>query len=361
MKLAAILFPLILLSFSCSAISAAPQGHDEFVRVQVLRAQKSVKVAAPGEEEVSVSLGDAGRITIEPEGRALPLKFTSSGNDFVVVNDRPYRGVVEVAGARDGLEVINELRLEEYLVGIINQEISSRWHEDALKAQAVIARTYALYQMRKRKADRFHLASTHMDQVYGGAGAEDLAAAGAVNDTAGEVLTYDGELALSLYHSNGGGHTESAKDVWKSDYAYLRGVVSKHDRDTPTYTWTLVLSPDELGGLLSKAGRDVGTPKKIDVTMTSATDRVKRIVIKGTGGTVTMSGEDLRAIVGYAKLRSTLFTVDKEDGSFKFEGFGSGHGVGLSQWGAKGMAEKGYSYREILLHYYPGVEVERVY
>ena len=252
--------------------------------------------------------------------------------------------------------------MEAYIAGIINNEISSKWPEDVIKSQAVIARTYALFNMRKRQNLPYHVESSVMGQVYSGASVEDNAAIKAVQATAGEILVFDGEPALTVYHSNAGGMTDSAREIWRRDYPYLLPVESPFDASAPKYEWEFALPAESFKGLLSSGGLPALTPQEITVLDTTSAGRVKLIALRdGSGKEARLSGEELRGAVGYSNLRSTFFAVEKDGDRFIFKGRGSGHGVGLSQWGAKGMAENGYSYREILDHFYPGTELTRAW
>lgn len=341
----------------------------ELIRVLVITGAEQLEIeGASGHGPLSIRPASGGQggqgdeLIVNGEVLSAPVFFIPE-KDFIYVNSTPYRGTLEVATGYGGkLSVIDELPLESYLVGLINSEISSKWPEEAIKTQAVVARTYAIYQKQARSGSAFHLTNTNMDQVYGGAQGEDIAALIAVKETAGEILSYRGEPALALYHSNAGGRTEAAKDVWVADYPYLRAVTSPYDRGAPNFNWEFAASGSTLKGLLTRAGYTIGEPVRITVAQRSPTKRVKKILIKdGSGHTLTLSGENLRKALGYAILRSTLFKVEKTSTGFLFKGRGSGHGVGLSQWGAKGMAARGYSYRQILGHFYPGTGLMKAY
>jgi stage II sporulation protein D len=341
----------------------------ERIRVLVQRGDKTLHIKGSTMGTIDVRADKDGNLIINEKGivkDALRLKPKPNSNGIIYVNKKPYRGIIEIRPAWDGLLVIDDILLEEYLVGLINKEISSKWPVESIKAQAVIARTYALYKKaeRAKKATSvdYDLTGTNLHQVYGGATGEDKAARGAVWKTRGEVLMYKGGLALTVYHSNAGGITEASKDVWGSDFSYLRSVKSPYDKGSRSYSWSLSLSGKELGEKLRGAGFDLGVIKKIKIKKTSRTGRVKSLLIKDTrGGKAVIKGEDLRKAIGYATLRSTLFEVKNKRKSFKFTGFGSGHGVGLSQWGAKGMADAGKSYEKILKHYYKGTKIKRAY
>lgn len=356
-------FVLLLLFFIGGCIRAVPgsAGDGDRIRVLVLNGAESVSVRGVGSGAVLDIRRDGGGVAINGRAEPLPLRFEPEG-EYIYINNRPYRGSVEVLPNGDGLMVIDELPLEDYLVGIINNEISSKWPEESIKAQAVIARTYAIYVRAKKNDTPYDIEGSVLGQVYSGAAAEDGAAMKAVAATAGEILTYGGEPALTVYHSNAGGMTASSKDVWRSDYPYLRPVGSPYDEHAPRYSWNFSIDVKTLGDRLRDAGFDVGEPEAIEPAVVTDSGRVKSVAIRERGGRkVLLTGENLRKAVGYGKLRSTLFEVRKDGNAFFFSGRGSGHGVGLSQWGAKGMAGDGYTYREILRHYYPGTEIEKVY
>ncbi len=342
----------------------------ERIRVLIFRSGTGVDIegSSAGAKLLIRRLPDGG-VTVNGKRAQLPLSFPPDGGrggaaGAIYVNKRPYRGTIEVhmgEGKDEGkLLVVDELPLESYLVGLINSEVSSKWAPEAIKAQAVAARTYALHRKEKRAGALFDLTSTHLDQVYMGAKLEDVAAYRAVKSTEGEVLIYKGEPALTLYHSNAGGRTEAAGEVWGSDYKYLRPVKSRYDKLAPNFEWETALTRGSLEKFIKKAGYDLGKPKRIYVLRKSSTGRVKTVLIKdGRGGELTLTGEKLRSTIGYAILRSTMFKVKRSGETFVFKGRGSGHGVGLSQWGAKGMAEDGDSYRKILKHYYPGTKLRK--
>ncbi len=369
LKRTRLLFVCLLISlvfFGCAAPGPSRQdkaaGREEMIRVLVLKGTEEIEIrGAEGAGHIRVRHLGGNAVTLNGEKASLPLRFSPSA-EFIYIGKRPYRGVLEIYADEDGLVVIDEMPLEDYLVGIINNEISSKWPIDAIKAQAVVARTYAIYKKRKREGSLYDLTATHMDQVYTGAAVEDAASMLAVMETSGEVLFYDGAPALTVYHSNAGGMTESSKHVWSIDYPYLRAVKSRHDKGAPNFRWELSLSARAIGDMLAGAGYGIGIPRSIKIKEKTPTGRVKALVIRdGQGGELTLSGEELRKVLGYGMLKSTLFRVKKRGSTFTFRGRGSGHGVGLSQWGAKGMAEEGYSYRKILKHYYSGTFIRKIY
>lgn len=355
-----ILFIVVCISGCLRIIPGEARGGDK-IRILVLN----------GPTTLNIKSSDRGSFTIKREGpdeirlngrlKELPVRIYPKG-EFVYVDGRPYRGTIEIAEGRAGLMVINELNLESYVAGIIKNEVSTKWPTDAIKTQAVVARTYAVFNREKRAKSKYHLEGTVMGQVYGGAASEDPAAKRAVMETAGEILTFAGEPALTVYHSNAGGMTEASHEVWANDYPYLRSVKSPFDEEAPQYNWELPVQAEAFAVYLRKAGNRIGTPVEVEVIDRTPSGRVKAAVVRDSEGVfINISGEDLRKAVGYSGLKSTIFEVSMTGDIFVFKGRGSGHGVGLSQWGAKGMAEEGDSYREILKHYYPGTDLVKAY
>lgn len=337
-------------------------GHGgEHIRVLIMKGVPSLEVKGTDRGSLIIRDAGAGHVKVNGKQRRLPLRLRPDGGQ-IYVNNRPYRGTLEIADGKDGLLIINEVPMEFYLAGIINHEISSKWPEDVIKTQAVIARTYALFNRNKRAKNPWHVDSSVMGQVYGGSSSEDHAAIAAVRATTGEVLMFQGDPALTVYHSNAGGMTDSARDVWSRDYPYLVPVESPFDAGAPRYEWDHAASTADLGEKLRRAGKKVGDPIELEVMEKTVAGRVRVLAIRDKDGQeLRVSGEDLRSILGYSVLRSAIFSVEKGGEIFLFKGKGSGHGVGLSQWGAKGMAENGYSYRQILEHFYPGTELTKVW
>ncbi len=340
----------------------ANRGGEVFIRVQVI--PRSTEIVITGSTEgvdLVFTRSGAGPATLNGREEYLPYNVKPAEN-LLRANGDPFRGSLSVVETVGGVMLINTIPLEHYIAGIINNEISSSWHPDAIKAQAVIARSYAMWRIKERAGELYHVTATNLDQVYTGAGAEDTKAVKGVQDTYGEVLTYDGEIALTLYHSNAGGKTEAAGNVWGGVYHYLRSVSSAGDKKAPHYSWKFKVNESTLRSAFTRSGYDVGEIKRISVKKKSPTGRVKLALVISKGAqTVKITGEELRKVVGYGNVKSTLFKVSKSGSTFIFKGRGSGHGVGLSQWGAKAMAEKGRSYKKILKHYYPGTKLDKIY
>lgn len=297
-----------------------------------------------------------GRLSIGGrEGVSDPITVESRSVYFRL-NGRQYRDRITLYRDGDSLLAVNTIELEDYLVGLINHEVSSAWSLEAVKAQAVVARTYALFQAGNSRDARYDLESTVNDQVYGGSQTEDYRSAKAVRETAGEVLVDGaGNVMQAFYSSNCGGFTELPQNVWGMTTPIQKSVKDPWCAKAPGSSWSWSIDAAAFGAKLDAAGYPGGTVSAVRVKKKTAADRALRVQITASGGTSTMNGNELRRVLGYEKLKSARFKVSVEDGTFAFTGKGAGHGVGMCQWGAKGMADAGYSYRQILGHYYTGL------
>ena len=284
-------------------------------------------------------------------------KLVVSAPAVLILNGKGYRGSVEITPSGKGLLVINELSLDDYLTGLINCEISSQWPMEAIKAQAVIARSYAAYQRESRKNAPYHLESSVLDQVYDGCDIEDSRAARGVQETAGEVLTYDGRVIQAFYHSNCGGHTEAAENVWGAPVPYLKGVDCKYCQSAPSVKWEQTLTLGRIESQLRNSGYKVAGLKDIRPGRRNDSGRLTDLVLVTANGRQTLPAPKFRMAVGSTVIRSTNFEVRIAGDNAVFTGAGYGHGVGLCQWGSKQRASDGFDYREILGYYYPGTQL----
>lgn len=298
-----------------------------------------------------------GRLVIGGrEGVSDPVSIESRSVYFRV-NGRQYRDRITVYRDGDKLLAVNAIELEDYLVGLINHEVSSAWSIEAVKAQAVVARTYALFQAGSSRDPRYDLESTVDDQVYGGSQTEDYRSAKAVRETAGEVMVDgDGDVVQAFYSSNCGGITELPQNVWGVSTPLKKSVKDPWCKSAPNSSWTMSVNAADFGTKLRAAGHAGGNVSAVTVKRKTVAERALTVSVDASAGTSQMSGNELRRVLGYDKLKSARFSVERsDDGIFTFRGRGNGHGVGLCQWGAKGMADAGYSYRQILGQYYPGL------
>jgi stage II sporulation protein D len=338
----------------------------ETIRVAILKNATIVMVDGEGIIATREN-GDAVALTppvfINPGKNAVTVngtayrRLTFSGSSALYVNGKPYRGVAEASPGDKGILVVNELPLEEYLVGLINCEISSAWPIEAVKAQAVIARTYALNRKLARSTAFYHLESSVIDQVYDGCEIEDSRARRGVSDTAGEVLSYHGAVIQAFYHSNCGGKTEASENVWGTRLPYLSGVDCTYCLTSPSSAWELKIALPELEERLKTAGHKLSGVKDIRPGARNSRGRLKYVVVVSSRGDLSLTGDQFRKAIGYNIIKSTNFTVKVENGEAAFTGLGNGHGVGLCQWGAKQRALDGFGYSEILTYYYPGTKL----
>ncbi len=296
--------------------------------------------AVPSEGGVAVDTMRAGAVWIAP-----------SGNGYVYVGDRWYRGTTLVVPTDKGLTAINYVDLEQYLYSVLGSEMNGGWPLEALKAQAVAARTYAIYKRENERNALYDLGNTQSAQVYKGLASESTSTHAAVNATVGQVLTYNNRLILSVFHACSGGHTGNVEDVWSETLPYLRGV-QDFDTEVSQCQWVKTFTGQELSQKISGVGNVVS----ISPTLT-AYGNIKSMKVVGDRGTRELKGEALRNTLG---LRSTRFTITSEPTRLRFDGRGWGHGLGLSQWGAYKLAGRGINYKQILGHYYRGTKLATI-
>jgi stage II sporulation protein D len=276
----------------------------------------------------------------------------------IYAGSKLYRGSLDVKWRAEGLIVVNTLDLEEYLYGVVPKETPTQWEMAALRAQAIVARTYALYK-RMRQANRdYDVAAQYIrDQHYEGYSAEHPRTTQAVNDTQGLVLTCHGELIPAYYHAESAGYTENSEDVWSSPHPCLRAVKAQMHPASPYLQWSTTLALQDIRAALAKHGYAVGEIRRLEPIERSPTGRIMLLKIGHKSGETVMRGTDFRLALGPELIRSTRFTVQVRDGRAFFNGQGWGHGVGLCQWCSQGMAELGYDHEAILTHYYQGAKL----
>lgn len=288
------------------------------------------------------------RIEIIPSSS--PLKY----------NRKPYRGSFIIFSGQGIMMLVNKVELEQYLYGVLPFEVSTGWEEEVLKAQAVAARTFAIYNKLKNKTPEYDLDSNVNSQVYGGTGKETPSTNAAIDRTAGEVLAYNGEVIQAFFHANSGGRTASSLEVWGGALDYLPSVDDPYSAKGRGYKWSAEISREKLSSMAAKAGFKAGTVYELFVQDKTESGRVKTLKLKGSEGEYVIKAKDLRAAAGVDQIRSTNFTVASQSDSFVFEGLGWGHGVGMSQEGAREMADEGWTYKQILMYYYKGAKLKKI-
>jgi len=369
-----------------------------------------------------------------------PIKIIPVGNTkvIVMVNGQKYRyrGNIEVDIDKEyrKLNVINIIGIEEYLYGVLKKEISPRWPEETLKAQAIAARTFAIFNMNKYIDKGYNICASTNSQAYGGVNHEDPLTNRAVDETRGIIMVYKGKPINAVYHSDSGGYTEDSENVWGSFLPYLRSVESKFEEKVspPHHTWSYSINEKDLTKKLQKQGHKINSVVSIEPNKRSETGRISELAfIVDNNEVINMKTNDFRSLIGADLIRSTLINIEvigkesriteetedkkeiedkeeqkesikeileqkkdwtikellelmkknkeeREEGkeeevlkveivksnipfTFIFSGSGNGHGVGMSQWGAHGMALQGYRYQDILKYYYQGINIIKKY
>ncbi len=334
----------------------APVGFADgsAVRVLLLRSRQPVDLQVAG-EGVRVAPEGAAFVT-DGRRRAPMLRFESGGR--VGVRGRSYRGGLSVH--RDGgrLAVVNEVPLEEYVAGTILAEIYGSWEDPVLRAQAVATRTYAMYRAARARGRSYDVEASQLGQVYRGVAAESPRGWNAVHATSGQYLAWGGEPILAAFHSASGGRTASAAEVWGRALPYLVSVEVEGEEASPDTYWRTYLRRDDVERVLAERGIEVGELHDLRVASRSPSGRVGRVVAIGSRRSQLLSPRELRRAFGPRVVRSTLFELRREGPGFWVVGSGRGHGVGMSQWGARALALSGVRYADILARFYPGATLE---
>lgn len=362
--------------------------------------------------------------TSDPE-EGLGLFPTKGGlNRVLSIDGVEYRGGLDIKLVGGKPVVTNVVFMNNYLYGVISREMSPSWHQEALKVQAVCARNYAANNLNKHASYGFDLCSTVCCQAYSGTRYETENSYDPVDETSNQVLTYDGKLAQLYYSSSAGPRTEDVKNVWGNSVPYLVSVDNSYEdtANIPNGIWTGSLTAEEASTIMRNKGYNVGNVTDIKAIEYSENGRVTKLEVVGTSGTKIFEREACRTIFNTIT-KSQQFTVSGNgsgskripevrvtDGTnftdrqindviilsasgrvtldatklfvtnstkqvayeitesnqtvntvFTFEGKGWGHSIGMSQYGAKGMAEQGFRYVDILLHYFPGTNLENAY
>lgn len=356
-------------------LPAAFAAEEPMVRVAILQEVPSARITVP----VACRLKDLEKGTVLAEWPELKWKevkadaaglsvggaaiasgvvmLEPSKDAIFRVNAKPYRGGLILSRTSSGkLRVINRLSLEEYLVSAVASETSSEWPMEVLKAHAVVSRTLVAHRIWIRKGQPFDVdGSTHL---YHGVSAESRRTREAVEATRGQVLASRGELFSATFCTSCGGHTEDAAELWetKGDLTPLKGVPDPYCKDLRHYRWETAVSVEEFKHLLGPTVDETGAPVNVEAGERNPSGRVRSVRIQGEKGSAWLTGRRFRELLGENRLRSLNFTAVISGRRALFSGFGWGHGVGFCQWGAYGMARKGFKMDEILQHYFPGTQ-----
>ena len=276
------------------------------------------------------------------------------------LDGRELAGKLELIAASDGLIAVNTVDLEDYVAAVVASEVPPAWPQQALRAQAVAARTFAVAQkIAQGPGAQAHLRGSVLDQVYRTTARPPPSTLEAARATAGEVLTFGAAPIAAYFSASCGGVSESAEAAFhlaSGSTPYLRGGV----RDEDERAWKARIPLAEIAAALRKAGRAADV-RSIKISSRTQSGRAQMLQMQTRSGWRPLLAVELRQMLGYSRLPSLLFDLAVEDGAAVFSGRGSGHGVGLCQWGAYARAKKGDDYRKILARYYPGAELRRMY
>lgn len=346
------------------------------VRVAIAQRRPLVRIRVPSEYVLSgftlgpemTETGSGGTreivLTVDriqgESARLVPLK----SQDEVFVDGKPYHGTLEVRVDRQAtLTVVNEVSLEDYLLGVLSGEVPKDWPLEALKAQAIAARTFAIRKRDEARAAglKWDLESNTLHQVYEGSGKIGGGIRQAVKETKGLILTYDSKPIQAMFHSNCGGRTSRASEVWSSELPYLRSVTCGYCSKGAHYRWTTEMLVPDLIRKLRASGVLLSDVVALRVGARDDSGRVRTLEITDADGRErSVKGSQFRMALGPDVVKSTRFEPELMSDRVRFTGTGWGHGVGLCQEGAEGMARQGYNAFEILRKYYPGVIKEKL-
>jgi stage II sporulation protein D len=373
--------PGLLARALCLLLAVAAPLRAEEIKIEVSRTSSKAALVGEGLSATQGTQGEpvtllkrpahtlsakGGQLLLDQQPVRSPL-VVRPGPAPLLLEGRALPGRLEVWAEEGKLVLVNALDLEEYVAAVVSSEVPAQWPAAALQAQSVAARTYAVAQKIQLGAGaRAHLGSSVLDQVYKGAAHPQGSAKAAAEATFGEVLTFDSAPIEAWFSASCGGKSESAEAAFNTPAGSTPYVKSQGDGDADDgfrfVSWTVRLPLWKLSSILRKAGRTSAAVTSVAVAETTLSGRAKSVKLGlASGSSITLNGAELRQLVGYTALPSLLFTVRAEGKTAVFTGRGSGHGVGLCQWGARGRAARGESYREILAHYYPGAEVRRMY
>jgi len=378
--------PLVRVGLAVGAVSAVISGD---AGLGVTDPSGAHLAAVSRGESWQVAAGGNGVVVRGPGGGSSTGEIIDvAGADtgaLVRVNGRPYRGVIEVFRDRTGITIVNRLPMETYLQGVVSTEMGRRAPNEleALRAQAVVSRTYALRHLRRWDVQGFDLYATVADQVYGGAERETPEGNDAVLATRGRILTYDGQPIDAFFYSTCGGRTAEGTEVFRgADRPYLRSVSDVADDGTaycsisPRFRWRETWGGDQLRATLRQtlpalgvAARDADEVTDVRVAYRTPSGRVGRLAIGLRRSEFQVNGPNVRQVLRSTSgeiLRSNAFALTAtREGSrvtrLVADGAGAGHGVGFCQWGAVGRSRIGQDYGHILAAYYPGTALERLY
>ena len=364
---------LWLCTLFCLSVIA---GAEQFVRVQLadnltaaqVKTSGKVYIYAPNQTK-KYKVSSPATLKIKQTGNTLhigafknegPLIIEPTEGVLLTFQNNTYTGKLYAIPDGKTFQLIEYTDLEDYLLGVLPYEMSHSWPLEALKAQAVAARTYTVMQIKQNKKKQFDLYNDVRSQMYKGSGQVYDSVRQAVEGTAGQVLSYKGELFNTYYHANCGGGTDDAK-IWTGSSAStvkpLQGTSCSTDTQSKSYSWKANIPAASVNKFVNNKGLK-GSVTKIKVHQRSSSKRAITLQFTTSNGTKNLSCAQFRLAVGAGLLKSCKITaVSKTGPNFAFSGHGFGHGIGMCQDGAKGMAQQGKTYKQILNHYFPSSDL----
>lgn len=335
-------------------LKTAQVQNSGLVYVYAQSGGKKYKVSQPGIIPVKISAD--GTLSVGALKHAGPLVLEPAQGVTLTFQKNAYTGKLCAVPSGNTFRIVEYTDMENYLLGVLPYEMSYSWPLEALKAQAVAARTYTLMEMKKKKNADFDLYNDVRSQMYKGSAKVYDSVRKAVEGTKGQILTYKGEPFHTYYHANCGGGTDDAK-IWTGSSAPtpgpLRGASCTTDKHSKSYSWNATVPAKSVNAFVNKHGLQ-GTVKSVNVAKRTATKRAETLQFTTGKGKKELSCAKFRLAVGSSLLKSCKITAVKKSGAgFAFSGNGYGHGIGMCQDGAKGMAQAGKDYKKILSNYFP--------
>ncbi|MBL7072547.1 MAG: SpoIID/LytB domain-containing protein [Candidatus Omnitrophica bacterium] len=288
------------------------------------------------------------------------LRVSPRANGAIEVDGVLYRGCIDVIKTGGVFSVINRVKIEDYLLGVLPREVNFLWPFEMMKTQAIASRSYAVYESMRRKNEEYDLTNDTFSQMYGGKSDEKWRTSRAVKATEGEVLEYKGEVFPAYYHASCGGHTQDIANVWGGELEPLRGTMCNWCRWTPYYRWQVKVPAEKLGKKLKEKGYPILTVEAIKEGTRDNSGRLEHVIVKSDNRWFEIETEDFRSAGGRKSLKSANFRIKKYPFFYLFSGYGWGHGVGMCQWGAFSMSLRRYKCEKILKTYYPGTKIVKL-
>ena len=355
--------PAALKTVNVALLVDVPEASIATDGVYEIRNRRNSKIFLKGQGPFEAKIRPQGE-GFEINGKIYPANeiFLKVSNGTIRVGTRRYRDQVQILRSSEKtLTVVNRVNLEQYLRGVLPLEVTPSWPTEALKAQAVVSRTFALFKSIEKQNQKFSLHDTVRSQVYGGALFHKETTDQAIEATRGEILIVQGKIFPPYFHANCGGQTARADEVWRvTPNSALKGVACSFCKGTKHWVWAYKIPLKEIEKLMQKHGFPAKGLRDVLFVERDSSGRVSKVRLGYKRSKAELSGVDFRSLLGYDRLRSLKSDVEVKDGEANFYGFGWGHGIGFCQWGAKGQAEAGKTYRQILKFYFPGSEIKKI-